>query len=126
MSSSLASPFHASGVQGALRFVETILPLYVEKFNFIVCPCACPWGYETINRWNHLAIDPNRSFVIPNTVENNKNKISETTQLIDYLQAESSKRNVEFILHMDLHETTDTDVTTFGFVPPDTPYPDSL
>ena len=73
-------------------------------------------GYETINRWNSDAIDPNRSFQIPNTPENNINHIEETTLMMNFWDALNSTEGmvVNVIMHMDLHETTDTDVTTFG------------
>ena len=52
--------YETSGVHGALLFIETSLKFYESHFNFIVAPCVSPWGYETINRWNPKAIDPNR------------------------------------------------------------------
>lgn len=108
--------YETSGVQGALRFIETKMKDYEDHFNFIVCPCICPWGYETINRWNPDAIDPNRSFQIPNTPENNINHIEETTLMMNYWNKvnETSGLTIDTIMHLDLHETTDTDVTTFG------------
>lgn len=108
--------YETSGVQGALRFIQTKMKEYEARFNIVVCPCVCPWGYETINRWNSDAIDPNRSFQIPNTPENNVNYIEETTFLMNYWESLNNTDGVvvNCIMHMDLHETTDTDVTTFG------------
>lgn len=108
--------YETSGVQGALRFIQTKMKFYEANFNFVVCPCICPWGYETINRWNSDAIDPNRSFQIPNTPENNENHIEETTLMMNFWDALNATDGVEVkvVMHMDLHETTDTDVTTFG------------
>jgi len=54
--------YETSGVHGALRFAKTSAMQYCEQFNIIIAPCISPWGYETINRWNPDAIDPNRSF----------------------------------------------------------------
>ena len=54
--------YETSGVQGAIRFLHSAARDYTERFNFVVAPCVSPWGYETINRWNPGAIDPNRSF----------------------------------------------------------------
>ena len=54
--------YETSGVQGAIRFLQTAVQPFHEAFNFVVLPCISPWGYETINRWNPLSIDPNRSF----------------------------------------------------------------
>ena len=55
--------YETSGVQGALAFLETVASSYLDRLNLLVVPCVSPWGYEVINRWNPLAIDPNRSFV---------------------------------------------------------------
>ncbi len=54
--------YETSGVQGAIRFLETRAQNYCAWFNIVVAPCVSPWGYETINRWNPIAVDPNRSF----------------------------------------------------------------
>lgn len=93
--------YETSGVQGALRFLETKAELYSKQFNFVVAPCVSPWGYETINRWNFDAIDPNRSF-------KGDGLIDESKHLLQYLQ-----KFPNIIAHFDLHETTDTDNTTF-------------
>lgn len=94
--------YETSGVQGALRFLETRTGQYLEHFNIIVAPCVSPWGYETINRWNFDAIDPNRSF-------KGEGLIDESRHLLKHLQKYLSN----IIAHFDLHETTDTDNTTF-------------
>ncbi|NNE33591.1 MAG: peptidase, partial [Rhodothermales bacterium] len=65
-------------------------------------PCVSPWGYETINRWNPGAIDPNRSF-------RNDGLCEEAAALMAFVRAQS----VEFLAHIDLHETTDTDNSEF-------------
>lgn len=94
--------YETSGVHGALAFMENEAKNYTEKFNFICTPCISPWGYETINRWNQLAIDPNRSFV-PN---------SPAEECVLFLKAlEPYKDNI--YAHFDLHETTDTDNSVF-------------
>jgi hypothetical protein len=94
--------YETSGVFGALRFVETELVKYSEHFNFIVAPCISPWGYETINRWNPNAVDPNRSFYKDGPAEESKN-------IMDYVLG----LNIELLAHIDLHETTDTDNSEF-------------
>ncbi|MCI2285648.1 M14 family metallocarboxypeptidase [Colwellia sp. MSW7] len=102
--------YETSGVQGALRFLENEAltkannhnPTYGELFNLIVVPCVSPWGYETINRWNPKAIDPNRSFYANSSAE-------ESANLMTFI----SSINTEIIVHIDLHETTDTDNTVF-------------
>lgn len=94
--------YETSGVQGALSFLEKEAHRYTHKFNVLCFPCISPWGYETINRWNPLAIDPNRSFY--------ENSPAEECQL--FLKAINSL-GANIFVHFDLHETTDTDNTIF-------------
>lgn len=94
--------YETSGVQGALRFVETKANEYAKHFNIIVAPCISPWGYETVNRWNAKAIDPNRSFY--------QNSPAQESAAIMKCVAEL---DVDIFVHIDLHETTDTDNSTF-------------
>lgn len=94
--------YETSGVQGALAFMEKEAGNYTEDFNVVCFPCISPWGYETINRWNHQAIDPNRSFC--------ENGQAEECQL--FLKA-VAELNIKIYAHFDLHETTDTDNTIF-------------
>lgn len=94
--------YETSGVHGALFFMEKHSMNYANEFNFICTPCISPWGYETINRWNNLAIDPNRSFF--------ENSPAEECAL--FLNAISSQK-ASIFAHFDLHETTDTDNTVF-------------
>jgi hypothetical protein len=94
--------YETSGVQGAIRFLETDAQSLQEKLNLIVFPCVSPWGYETINRWNPAAIDPNRSFSLGSRAE-------ESLSLMRHLDSIENKIDV----HIDLHETTDTDNSEF-------------
>ena len=94
--------YETSGVQGAIRFLETNAKDFSEQFNIIVAPCVSPWGYETINRWNNNAIDPNRSFY-PNS------PAQESAALMSYIL----ELDVDIAMHIDLHETTDTDNSEF-------------
>lgn len=94
--------YETSGVQGAIRFLETRAEDYAEDFNIIVAPCVSPWGYETINRWNPLALDPNRSFRADSPSE-------EAAALMNYLDS----IDADLRAHIDLHETTDTDNSEF-------------
>jgi Zinc carboxypeptidase len=94
--------YETSGVHGALRFMEREASRYSDHFNFVCAPCISPWGYETINRWNSKAIDPNRSF--------HNDTPSEESGLF-YTALFS--RNIKPFAHFDLHETTDTDNTVF-------------
>lgn len=94
--------YETSGVQGAIRFASTIDTAYLQHFNIIVAPCVSPWGYETINRWNIDAIDPNRSFY-PNS------PAPESAQLMQAIES----LDIPLMAHIDLHETTDTDNSEF-------------
>jgi len=94
--------YETSGVQGAIRFLKTAAAQYQDEFNFVVLPCISPWGYETINRWNPLTLDPNRSF--------HENSLAqESTAVMQYIKT----LGVEFLAHIDLHETTDSDNSEF-------------
>lgn len=94
--------YETSGVQGAIRFLETEAKAYLGSFDFIVAPCVSPWAYETINRWNPAAIDPNRSFYPDSPCE-------ESAALMNFLHS----RGAKLTAHFDLHETTETDNTEF-------------
>lgn len=92
--------YETSGVHGALGFMKTTAKSYESDFNFVCTPCISPWAYETINRWNAKAVDPNRSFC--------ENSPAEECEL--FLK---SMVGVNPLIHFDLHETTDTDNTIF-------------
>ena len=94
--------YETSGVQGAIRFAETKALEYSKHFNIIILPCISPWGYETINRWNPDAIDPNRSFFL-------ESYCNEATLAMQYVNS----LGVYILMHIDLHETTDTDDSEF-------------
>lgn len=94
--------YETSGVQGAIRFLESHAGSYRDQFNLLVAPCVSPWAYETINRWNAGAIDPNRSFYPASPCE-------ESAALMAYLDS----RQLQFVAHFDLHETTETDNSEF-------------
>ncbi|MHA2709980.1 M14 family metallopeptidase [Vibrio owensii] len=93
--------YETSGVHGALKFVDTQAERYAEHFNIVVAPCVSPWGYGVINRWNPNAIDPNRSFYADSPAEESANLMKLVATLGDVL------------MHIDLHETTDSDETEF-------------
>lgn len=94
--------YETSGVQGALQFVDQHAADYAGKCNLLVAPCVSPWGYERIQRWNALALDPNRSFV-PNS----------PAQESAALMALVAPLKGHFLMHIDLHETTDSDESEF-------------
>jgi hypothetical protein len=94
--------YETSGVHGALLFMEKYAVKYLDDFNIVCTPCISPWGYETINRWNNLAIDPNRSFYPNGLAEECKLFLNAITAL-----------NIDIFAHFDLHETTDTDNSIF-------------
>ena len=107
--------YEKSGIHGAILFLQTKALEYSKTFNIIVAPCVSPWGYETIERWNARAVDPNRSFnphgeVIEGRSFNPEPATDESSALIKYLD---SLGVIEWMCHVDLHETTDTDQTEF-------------
>ncbi|MEQ1492268.1 MAG: M14 family metallocarboxypeptidase [Terricaulis sp.] len=93
--------YETSGVLGALAFLDEAAGDYAERVNLLVAPCVSPWAYERINRWNYDAIDPNRNFRADGP--------REATALIDMVRAFGD----DYLLHIDLHETTDSDETEF-------------
>jgi hypothetical protein len=94
--------YETSGVHGALQFVERNAQNYASRVNLLIAPCVSPWAYERIHRWNPHAIDPNRSF--------SQNSKAEEAAALMRLVAPLNER---ILLHIDLHETTDTDETEF-------------
>lgn len=93
--------YETSGVHGALAFMERAALNY-PHFNILCTPCISPWGYETINRWNPKAIDPNRAFIANSPAEECALFLK---AMVPYMS--------EIFIHFDLHETTDTDNTVF-------------
>lgn len=94
--------YETSGAHGALNFMQNNLEEFAASFNIVCAPCISPWGYETINRWNPDALDPNRNFFKGSSAK-------ECTLIMGALD----KLGLEFLAHFDLHETTDTDNTEF-------------
>lgn len=94
--------YETSGVHGALQFLERRAADYAGRINLIAAPCVSPWAYERIHRWNANAIDPNRSF--------RENSPAEESAALMRLIGPLRER---FLLHIDLHETTDTDESEF-------------
>ena len=94
--------YETSGVQGALQFVDQHAQSYAGRCNLLVAPCVSPWGYERIQRWNAVALDPNRSFVANSPAQESAALMA----LVAPLQG-------RVLMHIDLHETTDTDETEF-------------
>lgn len=94
--------YETSGVHGALDFIQSKATHFSQYFNLVITPCISPWGYETINRWNPYTVDPNRSFCDDSPSE-------EAALVMSYVRS----LEVDILAHFDLHETTDTDNTTF-------------
>lgn len=94
--------YETSGVQGALRFLSQSAQEFVGRVNLLVAPCVSPWAYERVQRWNFDAIDPNRSFKLGSAVQ-------ECAALMRLIATQQGKWN----MHIDLHETTDTDESEF-------------
>ncbi|WP_133498682.1 M14 family metallopeptidase [Cognatilysobacter terrigena] len=94
--------YETSGVHGALLFVERHGEDYAGRINLLVAPCVSPWAYERIHRWNLHAIDPNRSFRVDG-------KADESTALMRLVAPLRDR----VLVHVDLHETTDSDESEF-------------
>lgn len=94
--------YETSGVHGALQFLEDRASGYESSANLIVAPCISPWAYERIHRWNPDAVDPNRSFREDSPAQES----AALMRLIAPLRDRVS-------MHIDLHETTDTDESEF-------------
>jgi hypothetical protein len=94
--------YETSGVLGALRFADQRAPDYADRINLMVAPCVSPWGYERIHRWNPQALDPNRSF-------RDNSPAPESAALMGLVAPFRDR----VLLHIDLHETTDSDETEF-------------
>ena len=94
--------YETSGVHGALRFLDTHAEKYAGRVNLLVAPCVSPWAYERIQRWNFDAIDPNRSFRADSPAQ-------ESAALLRLV----APLHGQFVAHIDLHETTDTDESEY-------------
>jgi hypothetical protein len=94
--------YETSGVHGALQFAAQHAADYEGRINLVVVPCVSPWGYERIHRWNPDALDPNRSFRRNSPVQESAALMRLVAPLRD-----------RFLLHIDLHETTDSDESEF-------------
>lgn len=94
--------YETSGVHGALQFIDRHLAAYDGRANVLVTPCISPWAYERIHRWNPDAIDPNRSF-------REGSPSGESSALWQLLMPLRTK----VVMHIDLHETTDSDESEF-------------
>lgn len=94
--------YETSGVHGALRFLREHAADYAGRIDLLVVPCVSPWGYERIQRWNADAIDPNRSF-----------RADSPAQEAAALMALVASLRGRVLMHIDLHETTDTDESEF-------------
>ena len=94
--------YETSGVHGALQFLEQRAADYASRVNLLVAPCVSPWAYERIHRWNADAIDPNRSFKEGSTA-------GESAALLRLVAPLRGR----VLVHVDLHETTDSDESEF-------------
>ncbi len=95
--------YETSGVHGALQFLEQRAAAYLQHINLLAIPCVSPWAYERIHRWNANAVDPNRSF-------RTDSPAAESAALLKLIAPLRGR----FLLHVDLHETTDSDESEFG------------
>ncbi|MBB5204736.1 hypothetical protein HNQ51_002050 [Inhella inkyongensis] len=99
--------YETSGVQGALQWLREDFARHAEAVNLLLLPAISPWGYETINRWNPEALDPNRQFRADSPAQ-------ESALAMACVAAQAPRNGPQIDLHIDLHETTDTDASEFG------------
>ena len=94
--------YETSGVHGALLFADQHAGEYAGRINLLIAPCVSPWAYEVIHRWTQGALDPNRSF--------HEDSPAQESAALMQLVAPFRDRA---LLHIDLHETTDSDESVF-------------
>lgn len=94
--------YETSGVHGALHYLQQHGQETAGRANLLVVPCVSPWAYERIQRWNHRALDPNRNF-------REGSPAAESAALVALLAPLKGR----VLMHIDLHETTDTDESEF-------------
>jgi hypothetical protein len=94
--------YETSGVHGALQFVDKHASDYAGRINLLIAPCVSPWAYERVHRWNMHALDPNRSFREDSPAQES----ASLTRLIAPIRD-------RVLVHIDLHETTDSDESEF-------------
>jgi hypothetical protein len=94
--------YETSGVHGALHFAEEHAAQYAGRLNLVIVPCVSPWAFERIQRWNALALDPNRNFRDDSPAGESAALVRLVAPLCGHL-----------LVHIDLHETTDSDESEF-------------
>lgn len=94
--------YETSGVHGALQFIDQHAARYAGRVNLVVAPCVSPWAYEVIHRWTRDAVDPNRSFHADSPARESAALMQLVTPFRDRV-----------LVHVDLHETTDSDESEF-------------
>jgi hypothetical protein len=94
--------YETSGVHGALAFAAGEAAAFEGAANLLIAPCVSPWAYERIHRWNADAVDPNRSF-------RPDSPAAESAALMRLVAPLAGR----VLVHIDLHETTDSDESEF-------------
>ena len=94
--------YETSGVHGALAFAASEAAAFAGAANLLIAPCVSPWAYERIHRWNADAVDPNRAF--------RPDPPAAESAALMRLAAPLAGR---VLVHVDLHETTDSDESEF-------------
>ena len=94
--------YETSGVHGAMQYLREHGSSSAGRANLLVVPCVSPWAYERIQRWNFDALDPNRNFRAGSPA-------GESAALVELLAPLRGR----VLMHIDLHETTDSDESEF-------------
>ena len=104
--------YETSGVHGALQFLDRDAQGYDGRVNLLVVPCVSPWAYERIHRWNAQAIDPNRSFRDDCLRDDSLRDADRAPEAAALMRLVAPLRE-RVLVHIDLHETTDSDESEF-------------
>lgn len=114
--------YETSGIMGALDFLSSgKANKYLPFLNVVVVPCVSPWAYERVERWVATAVDPNRSFGRKSSEDGEDPlRTEESNKLMAFLDGlgatsgnERNFNSVQWLCHVDLHETTDSDYLEF-------------
>lgn len=82
-----------AGVYAILSFLETKIKDYLPYFNFVICPCLNPGGFEHNTVYNPAGINLNRNFLAVNPAQE--------VELIKNFLMENIR---QYLFIVDMHE----------------------
>ena len=98
--------YEVGGVHGAITFAEKFAPKLVKDFDFAIYPCINPLAFRFDIRWNAQAQDTNRHFCRDPSLTESHRSAPENIAFMNSVD----ELGDNFILAIDLHETTDRDL----------------